>query len=161
VGSAEVSEEEPRRTADATATRRVAGDADSSAAKTETTSRAGGKTRGARATGTSPDDVPIARYDSLTATQVAARLRNLSQRDLAKVERYEKRHDGRRTVLSRIESLRESEPWRGYDDATVDEIKKKLADANDDRARRVRDYERRHRDRKGVMEAARRTVASA
>jgi len=104
---------------------------------------------------------PIAKYDSLTAAEVVARLRNLSQRELAEVERYEKRHQDRQTVLSRIESLREDEPWRGYDDATVDEVKKKLADADEARAKAVRDYERRHRDRKGVMGAARRTVASA
>ena len=64
-------------------------------------------------------------------------------------------------MLGRIESLRESEPWRGYDDATVDEVKKKLARADADRVKAVRDYERRHRDRKGVMEAARHTLASA
>jgi hypothetical protein len=105
--------------------------------------------------------LPITGYDSLTAAQVVTQLRKLSQRELAKVERYEKRHRSRQTVLNRVGSLRENEPWRGYDEATVDEVRKKLANADEDRARAVRDYERRHRDRKGVMEAARRTVASS
>jgi hypothetical protein len=109
---------------------------------------------------TSSGEPPIARYDTLTAAEVIARLRSLSQRELASLERYEKRHHDRQTVLSRIDSLREDEPWRGYDDATVPEIRRALADADEDRAKAVRDYERRHRDRKGVMEAARRAVAN-
>jgi hypothetical protein len=117
-----------------------------------------GSRRSARTSSSQP---PIAGYDSLTAAEVIARLRNLSQRELERLERYEQRHDGRQTILSRIASLREDEPWRGYDDATVPEIRRTLADADEDRAKAVRDYERRHRDRKGVMEAARRAVASA
>ncbi len=131
-------------------------DTGSSASKSSSKSKSGGNAASRRSSG----DVPIARYDSLTAAEVIARLRNLSQRELATVERYEKRHESRQTVLSRIDSLREKEPWRGYDDATVNEVKKKLADADEERAKAVRDYERRHRERKGVMEAARRTVAS-
>ena len=107
----------------------------------------------------SADGAPVPRYDSLTAAEVVSRLRNLTQRELAEVERYEKRGESRQTVLQRVDSLREKEPWRGYDDATVDEVRKKLSQSDPDRARAVRDYERRHRDRKGIMEAARRALA--
>ena len=150
--------EQPGPSDDVPAKRRFARDADSGADKADQASRSGARERPARK---STEAVPIARYGSLTAADVIARLPSLSQRELAEVERYEKRHESRRTVLSRIESLREKEPWRGYDDEKVEEIRKKLAKADDERATRVRDYERRHRDRKGVMEAARRAVASA
>jgi hypothetical protein len=114
---------------------------------------------GRRTTGAA--DVPIARYESLTAAQVTARLPSLSQRELASVERHEQRNDGRKTVLRRISELRENEPWRGYDRQNVDEIRKKLAKADADRLRTVRDYERRHRDRAGVRDAVRRRLADA
>jgi len=158
-----------RSTADAdeeseeTTPRRFVRDTDSSGSKSEGKSASKGRSRGGNGSSSRSrsGDVPIPRYDSLTAAEIIARLRNLSQRELAEVERYEKRNENRQTVLGRIDSLREKEPWRGYDDATVGEIKKKLTDADEDRAKAVRDYERRHRDRKGVMEAARRMAASA
>jgi DNA-binding transcriptional ArsR family regulator len=94
----------------------------------------------------------------MTAAEVAARLRTLTQRELAKVERYERRGQSRQTILSRVASLREKEPWRGYDEATVKEIREKLGNAKADRLTAVRDYERRHRDRSGVMDAVRRKI---
>jgi ferritin-like metal-binding protein YciE len=54
-----------------------------------------------------------------------------------------------------------SEPWRGYDKQTVDEIRKRLERADDDLARTVRRYERAHKDRSGVLEAADRELAKA
>jgi len=120
--------------------------------------RSEGRSSDARAK-TSSDDMPIARYDSLTAAEVTARLRTLTQSELAKVERYEKRGQSRQTILSRVSSLREKEPWRGYDTATVSEVREKLTKANADRLTAVRDYERRHRDRSGVMDAVRRRIA--
>jgi hypothetical protein len=161
----EETEHTPKAPAEARSERNTGSGAGKSAPKSrsstsDSTPRSGGKSGGSGASRKSADDVPIARYDSLTAAEVVAHLRKLSQRELAKVERYEKRHDSRQTILSRIDSLREDEPWRGYDDATVDEVRKKLTNADDDRARAARDYERRHRERKGVMEAARRTLRS-
>jgi hypothetical protein len=103
-------------------------------------------------------DVPLARYDSLTAAEVMSRLRGLTQRELATVERYERANEGRATILRRVSSLREKEPWRGYDAATVKEVTAKLAKAKPDRVATVRDYERRHRNRTGVMDAVRRLL---
>jgi len=120
--------------------------------------RSGGKSE-RRTARTGSDHVPIAGYDGLTAAEIVNRLRALSQRQLGEVERYERRGDSRQTVLNRIASLREAPPWSGYDEATVDDVTKKLSGASAERAKAVRDYERRHRDRKGVMEAARRVLA--
>ena len=114
--------------------------------------------RQARSGASSRNDQPIARYDALTAAEVVGRLRALTQSELVKVERYEKRGESRQTILKRVASLREKEPWRGYDTATVKEVRERLARAKEDRVTAVRDYERRHRNRTGVMDAARRRL---
>jgi adenylate cyclase len=70
----------------------------------------------------------------------------------------------RRQKLSGIDSRLETfqvelpaasrhEPWRGYDDATVEQIKRRLADCDTNAVERVRLYERRHKRRKGVLAA--------
>jgi ferritin-like metal-binding protein YciE len=120
--------------------------------------RAEGAAKGAVA---SQSDLAIARYDKLTADEIIARLAELSQIDLAKVDAYERKHDNRATVLSRISSLRGNEPWAGYDELTVAEIQAALSKGDGARAKQVRTYERAHKDRAGVIEAAGREVATA
>src|SRR3954470_4232939 len=51
-------------------------------------------------------DLPIARYESLKAAEIVKRLPKLSEVDLGKVDAYERKHDNRKTVLKKIESLR-------------------------------------------------------
>jgi ferritin-like metal-binding protein YciE len=109
----------------------------------------------------SASDLPIARYDKLTADDIAARLPELSQIDLAKVDAYERRHAGRATVLGRIRTLRGDEPWPGYDELTATEIQTALSEADDDRAKAVRSYERAHKARAGVLKAAERELTNA
>jgi ferritin-like metal-binding protein YciE len=109
----------------------------------------------------SAGDLAIARYDQLTAEEIGAKLSELSQIDLAKVDAYERRHQDRSTVLSRISTLRGNEPWPGYDELTVDQIRTALDDADDDRTARVRAYERAHKNRAGVLSAAERELAGA
>jgi ferritin-like metal-binding protein YciE len=120
--------------------------------------RAEGTARGAVAR---EQDLPIARYGNLTADEVTARLPELTQVELTQVEMYERRTQNRATVLTRIETLRASQPWNGYDEQNVDEIRTRLGKADDATARAVRDYERAHKDRAGVVEAARRELTSA
>jgi ferritin-like metal-binding protein YciE len=119
--------------------------------------RAEGRVKGAAA---SAEDLPIGRYDDLTADDISGRLAELSQVDLAKVEAYERKRESRTTILSRIESLRGDEPWPGYDELTVNEIRTTLSDADDERAKAVRDYERSHKNRAGVLNATERELAS-
>ena len=83
----------------------------------------------------SESDLAIARYDALTADEIISRLAGLSQVDLAKVDCYERRHENRTTVLDRVSSLRGDEPWPGYDELNVAEIRAALAEADDDRLR--------------------------
>jgi ferritin-like metal-binding protein YciE len=138
-----------KRTARATrsATRKVPGAA-----------RAEGAARGAVA---SAQDLPIARYDQLTAEEISGRLSDLSQVDLAKVAVYERRKDNRSTVLDRVSSLQGNEPWPGYDELTVDEVRSALSDADEERVKRVREYERAHKGRTSVLEATERETANA
>jgi len=120
--------------------------------------RAEGEIKGAVA---SADDLAIARYDTLTAEEIAGRLAALSQIDLSKVDAYERKNQNRSTVLSRIETLRGDEPWTGYDELTAPEAQAALADADDERAQKVRDYERAHKNRAGVLRAAERELTAA
>jgi ferritin-like metal-binding protein YciE len=158
-GAAETTRAAGRRTA-RTAKRTAAGARRTSrqARKVPGVARAEGAAKGAVA---NASDLPIARYDSLNADEIVKRLSDLSQVDLAKVETYERRKDNRATVVERIRTLRASEPWPGYDEQTVEEIRAVLASADADRSRAARDYERAHKGRAGVLEVADREVAQA
>jgi len=100
-------------------------------------------------------------YDSLTAAEVIEKLPGFSQRDLREVDTYEKAHQARQTVLQRIESLREPEPVAGYDELTVPEVHKQLTAGDEARATSVRDYERSHKKRDGVLHAAQARIDKA
>jgi ferritin-like metal-binding protein YciE len=120
--------------------------------------QAEGQIKGAVA---SESDLAIARYDSLTADEITSRLAELSQIDLAKVDAYERKNQNRTTVLSRITSLRGNEPWPGYDELTAPEVQAVLSEGDDDRAQQVRSYERAHKNRAGVLNAAERERTNA
>lgn len=100
------------------------------------------------------DDLAIARYDSLTADEITAKLPALSQIDLAKIDSYERKNQNRTTILSRITSLRGNEPWPGYDELTASEVHAVLAEGDDDRVKEVLSYERAHKDRVSIRTAA-------
>ena len=121
--------------------------------------QAEGQIKGAVA---SEEDLAINHYDSLNAEEVVAKLSDLSQIDLAKIDSYERKTQNRSTVLSRITSLRGDEPWAGYDELTAAEVIAVLNEGDDDdRARQVRTYERAHKNRVSVLKAAEREVANA
>jgi ferritin-like metal-binding protein YciE len=106
-------------------------------------------------------DVPIARYDKLTADEIIGRLPELSQSELTKIDAYERANENRTTVLSRISTLRGDEPWAGYDELTAAAVVAALADADEDRAGQVRAYERSHKNRASVLKAAERELTTA
>jgi ferritin-like metal-binding protein YciE len=120
--------------------------------------QAEGQVKGAVA---SEGDLAIARYDSLTADEITAKLTGLSQIDLAKVDSYERKNQNRTTVLSRITSLRTSEPWPGYDELTAAEVQTALSESDDDRTKQALTYERAHKNRAGVIKAAERERSNA
>jgi rubrerythrin len=120
--------------------------------------RAEGQVKGALA---SEADLAIADYGKLTAGEIAERLSDLSQVDLAKIDSYERRNENRKTILGRITSLRDDEPWPGYDELSVAEIRAVLDEGDEDRIKRVRSYERSHKNRTGVIDASERELAKA
>ena len=120
--------------------------------------RAEGQVKGALA---SEGDLAITGYGKLTAAEIVEKLAHLSQVDLAKVDSYERKHEGRTTILSRITSLRDDEPWPGYDELGVEEIRALLDEGDERQAKRVRSYERAHKHRAGVIDATERELARA
>ncbi|HEX4009964.1 MAG TPA: DUF892 family protein [Solirubrobacteraceae bacterium] len=128
------------------------------------THRASGpaQARGAARRATAGEEgLPVSGYDGLTAEQIAGRLAGLSQVDLATIDAYERKGQNRTTILDRVQSLRADEPWPGYDEQTVADVEARLADADDDRLKAVRDYERSHKDRAGVLRATERHLNAA
>jgi ferritin-like metal-binding protein YciE len=119
--------------------------------------RAEGQVKGALA---SESDLAIPGYDERTAEEILGKLAELSQIDLAKVKAYERKKDNRSTVLSRITALEGDEPWPGYDELTVEEVRAAVGD-DDERASSVRRYERAHKNRAGVLNAVEREPATA
>jgi ferritin-like metal-binding protein YciE len=120
--------------------------------------QAEGQVKGAVA---SESDLPIRNYDKLNADEVVAKLSDLSQIDLAKVDAYERKNENRQTVLTRVTSLRGDEPWPGYDELTASEVRSALSDADEDRVKKAREYERSHKNRAGVLSTLDRELAKA
>jgi hypothetical protein len=120
--------------------------------------RAEGTVKGAVA---SESDLAIANYDSLSADEVQDKLSELSQIDLAKVDAYERKNQNRSTVTSRIDSLQSDEPWPGYDELGVDEVRAVLSEGDETQVRAVRSYERKHKNRAGVLQATERELSNA
>jgi ferritin-like metal-binding protein YciE len=106
-------------------------------------------------------DLAISGYDGLTAEEIVAKLASLSQVDLAKVDAYERKNEDRSTIRSRISTLKGDEPWPGYDELNVDDVRTVLADADDDRVKATREYERAHKDRAAVIEVTERELAKS
>lgn len=92
-------------------------------------------------------------YDTLNATEVIEKLPQFSQVELREVEAYEKANQARLTILQRIDTLRGDEPVSGYDEFTVTDIESRLTEGDVELAARVRDYERSHKARAGVLQA--------
>jgi len=118
--------------------------------------RAEGELKGVVA---SESDLPISGYDKLSAEDIVAKLPELSQIDISVIDAYERRHADRKTVLDRIASLRADEPWPGYDELTVEEVREVISGADEETTKKVAEYERRHKHRQGVLDAAERELA--
>ena len=106
-------------------------------------------------------DLAISDYDNLTAEEITDKLSGLSQVDLAKIDSYERRNQDRTTILSRVTSLRGSEPWPGYDELTTTEVQAVLAEGGEERVKQVRAYERSHKNRAGVIKATEHELTNA
>jgi ferritin-like metal-binding protein YciE len=120
--------------------------------------RAEGTVKGAAA---SQGDLAIAGYDSLNANEITDRLPSLSQIELAKIDAYERKNENRTTILERVSSLQGNEPWPGYDELSVAAVQAVMGEGDEARIEQVRTYERAHKNRAGVLDAAERETSNA
>ena len=100
------------------------------------------------------EDLPIAGYDKQTAEDIASRLNGFSQRELRMIDAYERKRENRATITDKIAKLTGDEPWSGYDEQSAEAIATALYEAETSTAREVKAYERDHKGRAGVIEAA-------
>jgi hypothetical protein len=105
------------------------------------------------------DDLPIADYDKQSAEDIASRLKGFSQRQLRTIDAYERKRGNRATITDRVAKLLGEQPWAGYDEQDVDAVAAKLNSVDSETAREVKRYERDHKDRAGVIDAADKRLA--
>ena len=117
----------------------------------------------AQAARSSPDEheLPISGYDRLKGKEIADRLSELSQVELATVEIYERGHEARPVVLDKLRYMRGSEPLPGYDGLTTEQIADALADADSETVKAVRDYEKKFHRRQSVLDETARVLPNS
>jgi ferritin-like metal-binding protein YciE len=120
--------------------------------------RATARARRPRVKKTAP---PLSDYESLTATEVVSKLPEFTQEQLKATIAFERAHRKRATVTERAKSLQEDEPFSGYDELTARDVAQRLTDTDEATARKVREYEGRHKRRVEVLEAAQRQLSGA
>jgi hypothetical protein len=99
-------------------------------------------------------EAPITGYDDLTAEEIVAKLPEQPQTTLVQVAAYERAGQKRATVLDRVAALTGPEPAPGYDGLNAEDAQKLVTGGDAALAAAVRDYERRHKGRASVLEAA-------
>jgi hypothetical protein len=127
------------------------------------TRRSRASERYAQAETSSPDEhpVPITGYDQLSDKEIGDRLSQLSQVELADVETYERAHGSRPAVLDKLRYMRSTEPLPGYDALTTEQIAKALSDSDAETVKAIRDYERKFRRRRSVLDEAARVLPAS
>jgi hypothetical protein len=110
------------------------------------------KARGGQPVSTGDAQLPFAGYDRLKATNVVKGLSDHSQVELEAVETYERSHKDREAVLNKLRYMRGSEPFPGYDALSVEEILAALDEADMEKIKKVRAYERKFANRALVLE---------
>jgi hypothetical protein len=115
----------------------------------------------ARAGSAHEDQLPVPDYDRLDGKEVTARLRELSQVELAAVETYERSHQARVAVLNKLRYMRTSEPLTAYDTLASEQVSEALGDADTETVKAVRDYERKFKGRRRVLKEADRVLPTS
>jgi hypothetical protein len=103
-------------------------------------------------------DLPIAGYDEQSAEAIAPRLKGFTQRELRTIDAYERKRGNRATITDRVAKLLGEQPWAGYDEQSVDAVTSRLNEVDGEIARLVKRYEREHKERAGVIQAAERRI---
>lgn len=109
------------------------------------------------AIGEGKEPLPIEHYDDLSASEITARLDNQSADELRRLKAHEERTLGRKTILRKIEEQLEpggeNLPIEGYENMRADELTDHLDHLGAEELEAVKEHERRHRNRKTVLEA--------
>jgi hypothetical protein len=103
-------------------------------------------------------DLPIKDYDKQTAGDIATKLNGFSQRELRKIDAYERKNENRATITDKIAKLTGDEPWSGYDELSAEAVAKAVGEGDEESAKKVRSYERDHKGRSSVIEATARRI---
>jgi len=101
-----------------------------------------------------PCDEPFPGYDSLTVTKLRVAFHRLNQTELDACEAYERSHQNREAVLTKLRYLHVAQPWPGYDEMAEEQVIARLQAADLETVKRVRNYERRFGRRPHVHGAA-------
>lgn len=97
-------------------------------------------------------ELPIASYNSLTASEILTELKGLTQTQLAKVYKFEKANEGRATILEAIDSRLTPLPIATYDALTVEEINGRLDKLSESDLKTIRRYEADTKNRATVLD---------
>jgi hypothetical protein len=97
-------------------------------------------------------ELPIQGYNSLTASEVIAETRGLTQTELAKVYKFEKANQNRSSVLEALDSRFVELPIPTYDALTVDEITSRLGGLSESEIKAIRRYEEGSKARQTVLD---------
>jgi hypothetical protein len=97
-------------------------------------------------------ELPIKRYNSLTANEIIAESRGLTQTELAKVYKFERANENRSTILQALESQFVQLPIPTYDALTVDKINERLEGLTKGELKTIRRYENDTKARATVLD---------
>ena len=97
-------------------------------------------------------ELAIAGYDGLTASEVVAELKGLTQTELAKVYKYERANQNRSTILETLEGRFVELPIPTYDALTVEEINGRLENLSEGDLKTIRRYESETKERTTILD---------
>lgn len=97
-------------------------------------------------------ELSIKSYASLTAGEIVSELPGLTQTELAKVYKWERAHENRRTILDAIESKFVELPIPTYDALTVEEINDRLDKLEVNELKTIRRYEADSKNRVTILD---------
>jgi hypothetical protein len=97
-------------------------------------------------------ELSIKSYASLTAGEIVSELPGLTQTELAKVYKWERAHENRRTILDAIESKFVELPIPTYDALTVEEINDRLDKLEVNELKSIRRYEADSKNRVTILD---------
>ena len=97
-------------------------------------------------------DLAIPSYNSLTAGEIVAGLKGLTQTELAKVYKYEAAHEDRSTILDAVSGKLVELPIPTYDALTVDEVSARLDGLSQSELKTLRRYESDTKQRQTIID---------